>query len=482
MRGTYRLTVAAVALWLSCAATCAAAQSAPPQPLGRWEGTIDVNGNPSLPFSVTFAGTGGQLTGTIDVKRHRASPLDPVTLSGSRIHFELPSGKPAVAIFDGTIANDTISGSFAQGRALGTFTLKRAAASAVPEAAVPEAAVPEAASASYRSEEVSFEHGPVKLAGTLTMPNGKGPFAAVVLVSGSGAQNRDEEIFGFRIFAIIADRLTRDGIAVLRYDDRGVGGSSGDPAATTIETSAGDILEGVALLAKRPEIDPARIGILGHSQGASLAALAATRAPSVAFVVLMAPPAVPGSVVISHQMNDEAQAMGASPENIAAMRTAFEHVVQTLRSNGTQDALGAAVRVLLAAQYEAQPASAKAAIGEKDAFVEKTLPATVKRLQSAAVRDLMAFDPAPVLSRVRRPALALFGGKDVQVALGLNRPALEAAFANGGNAQLTVIVYDNANHLFMEAKTGRPAEYASLPKTFVPGFLDDVSRWISQRR
>jgi polyisoprenoid-binding protein YceI len=197
-----------------CMAACAAAQEDPPRLAGRWDGTIDVPGL-ALPFSVTFAAPSGAITGTIDVKAHKASPLQAIQLTGHTIHFELQAAKPAAAVFDGTIDRDSIRGTFTQGRARGTFSL-----------ALVDAAAAAAASVPYRSEDVTFANGSVTLAGTLTMPQGNGPFRALVMLTGTGAQNRDEELFGFKIFATIADHLTRHGIAVLRYDDRGIGGVS----------------------------------------------------------------------------------------------------------------------------------------------------------------------------------------------------------------------------------------------------------------
>ena len=187
-----------------------------------------------------------------------------ITLNGHSIHFELQNAKPAVAVFDGTVQQDSILGTFMQGQARGTFSLKRVDGVTVAATAPP-----------YRIEDVTFANGAVTLAGTLTTPQGKGPFRALVMVTGSGVQNRDEELFGFKIFATIADHLTRNGVAVLRYDDRGIGGSTGNTGASTTADFAGDALAGLALLAGRPEIDRTRIGIWGHSEGATVAALAA---------------------------------------------------------------------------------------------------------------------------------------------------------------------------------------------------------------
>ena len=466
MIGWHSLVRTAVVTGTICAASYAAAQEGPPSLAGRWDGTINVPGG-ALPFSVTFGTSSGELAGTIDVKAHKASPLAAIKVTGHDIHFELQSAKPAVAVFDGTIQRDSILGTFTQGRARGTFSLRRADAPTVAATAPP-----------YRSEDVTFANGSVTLAGTMTIPQGTGPFRALVMVTGSGAQNRDEDLFGFKIFATIADHLTRHGIAVLRYDDCGVGGSTGNTGGSTTADFAGDALAGLALLARRPEIDRTRIGIWGHSQGATVAAIAAARSSDVAFIVLMAPPAIPGEVLLARQQADAARALGASPDEVAAGQAAFKKVVDAIRSNAPADVLETAVRSQITAQYHGRSIDARAELGERSAFVDKVLPGAMSRLRSRGLRDIIDSDPAVTLAMVRCPVLAVFGGKDVQVRPDLNRPALEAAFAKGGHIQPAVTLYSDANHLFMAATTGQPSEYAALPKVFVSGFLDDATRWL----
>ncbi len=273
----------------------------------------------------------------------------------------------------------------------------------------------------YRSEEVTFSNGPVTLAGTLTVPDGRGPFRAVIMLTGSGAQNRDEELFGFRIFGEIADHLSRHGIAVLRYDDRGVGGSTGRLATSTMADSTGDALAGVALLAGRPEIDRTRIGVFGHSEGAEIAARAATQSADVAFLVLMGPPAVPGEVILARQQADGARALGATPEQIAVEQAAFHAVVAALRSNAGSDALRAALRDMVAAQFDARSDAARALLGDRDAFVASVIPAAMAQLGAPAMRNIIDSDPGPVLAAVACPTLALFGGKDTQGAEAASR-------------------------------------------------------------
>ena len=463
------MTSVSMILSLAFALFSALAQSAQtPAIAGRWEGAIDVAGA-NLPFAVVFTPGATTLEAAIDIQGAKGVPLRAVSLAGNRVHFELPAG-PGVATFDGVLEADAISGTFEQGPARGKFTLTRAGAPKPPEPAGPPPP--------YRVEDVTFANGGVTLAGTLTIPQGRGPFPALIMVTGSGAQNRDEELFGFKVFATIADHLTRRGIAVLRYDDRGVGGSSGNIAASTTADFAGDALAGLTLLAARPEIDKARLGVFGHSEGADVAAIAASRSPQVAFIVMMAGVAISGEAVLAGQQADGIRALGGTAEQLAIEQAAFRKVAAAVRSGAAPAELAAALREQIGAQYDTLAPETRAALGDRGSFIEKTLPMGLAQLQSAWMRYFISFDPAPVLAAVRCPVLAIFGERDTQVPPATNRPALEAAFAKGGNSRVTVKVYPEANHLFIAAKTGLPSEYASLPKTFVPGFLDDISAWL----
>ena len=349
----------------------------------------------------------------------------------------------------------------------GAFTLKRAAAKAAPTA-VP---VP------YKQEEVTVKNGAASLAGTLTLPPAGGPFPAVVLISGSGAQNRDEEVFGFQPFRLIADHFTRNGIAVLRMDDRGVGGSTGDVANVTSEDFAGDIAAAVAMLKGRPDINPKQIGLLGHSEGGIIAPMVADRSSDVAFVILMAGPGLSGGQIVVQQLADILKAQGQPQAAIDQAVAQQKQVVQAVATGEGWDAVKTLLRPQAQAQIAALPADQRTALGDEQAAVEKTVQAQVDMLNSPWYKFFITYDPAPALSKVKVPVLALFGGKDVQVAAAPNEQAIKAALAQGGNTRVTSKVYPDANHLFQPATTGGVDEYAKL-KTFVPGLLDDMVEWI----
>lgn len=335
-----------------------------------------------------------------------------------------------------------------------------------------------AAAQSFTEREVTFTNGPVTLAGTLTIPAGPGPFPAVVLLTGSGPQNRDEELMGFKPFKLLAEHLATNGIAVLRYDDRGVGGSTGKISDSTTEDFAADALAGVSMLAALPEIRAKQIGLAGHSEGAVAAAVAAAQSPAVAFIGMLAGTAVPGDEALRKQANDLARAGGADDAQVEKILTEHRRLTEGLKANVPDGQMREIVRALARAQIEAAPEAQRKMITDPDAFVASMLDRAVASVNTRWMKAFVALDPAKSLARVSCPVFAAFGGRDIQVPVDVNRPALEQALTKAGNTRVTVKVYADANHLFQAAKTGLPAEYATLEKQFVPGLLDDLTSWI----
>jgi pimeloyl-ACP methyl ester carboxylesterase len=329
----------------------------------------------------------------------------------------------------------------------------------------------------YVQREVGYDNGPIHLAGTLTLPEGRGPFPAVLLITGSGAQNRDEEIFGHKPFLVLADHLTRADIAVLRVDDRGVGGSTGDTGSSTTADFAADALAGVRFLASQPEIFKDRIGLLGHSEGGLVAALAASRSREVAFVVLLGTSGVPGYDLLVDQVEATARAAGA-PEATAKQLVALERqALDAIRAEKDEAALRAKLTPILRAAAELAAPGQRAAGGDLDAAVERQ----VKASTSPWFRFFLSFDPRPVLRQVSVPVLAVGGNKDVQVPAARNLPAIERALQQGGAKDITIRRIPELNHLFQHAKTGSPAEYGAIEETFDPDLLGIITRWILAR-
>jgi dienelactone hydrolase len=440
---------------------------------GPWEGAISVMGQ-ELKIVVHFDenATGG-LGGTIDIPQQMAMgiPLGNLKREGEKVHFELNAG-PGVATFDGILSKEAIQGDFMQAGIKGSFLITRGSAKTAEELKKNEKTEP----LPYNEEEVSLPSGDITLSGTLTIPEGQGPFPAAIMITGSGTQNRDEEIFGFKPFRIIADHLTRKGVAVLRCDDRRLG-AKGKASQYTSLDFASDVVAQAVYLEGRKEIMKDRIGLIGHSEGGIIAPLAG-RLHSFAFMVLMAGTAVKGEDVILEQGALIARADGAGEEEVAKAAAEQRRVYQLLNSPEGAKEIEKIVADEVRKGLDKMTPEQRKAVADPEAYLKNVTAAQMTMLTSPWFRYFLSYDPAPVLAEVKCPVLALFGGKDLQVSAKQNLPVMEQAFKKGNNANVAFKVFPEANHLFLKAKTGSPSEYTSLEKVFVPGFLDTISSWI----
>ncbi len=290
------------------------------------------------------------------------------------------------------------------------------------------------------------------------------------LLTGSGAQDRDEALFGHKPLLLLADTLTRAGYAVLRVDDRGVGGSSGDLATASYDDLVGDALAGVAYLKGRSDVDPGRIGLLGHSEGGYLAPLAAQRSHDIAFVTLIAGPAVPGEDVAVLQNQLLLQAAGAPPEQVDAQTTYLHKLVGLLRVRDYE-----AARVLARTQLEQYSAT----LPEAQRLTPQQIEATAQAHSQPSMRSFVTYDPGPALDALDIPVLAVFGGKDLQVPPAQSEPVLRQRLADHPDA--TIRTFPQLNHLMQPATTGSPDEYATIETTISPEVLDAVTQWLRAR-
>jgi hypothetical protein len=436
-----------------------------------WDGEIHISGI-ALKIAVTFHAPSDTPAATIDIPQQSAMglPLINVVQKLPRVHFELQA-VPGMAYFEGTLFADSITGIFVQAGQGGTFFLhprrQEEAVSAIEEP------VP------YRQEEVKFNNGPVTLAGMLTLPPTGGKHPAVVMLTGSGPQNRDEEIFGFKPFRLIADALTRHDVAVLRYDDRGVGGSSRGPAGATTEDFAKDALAAVQYLLTRKDINPAQIGLCGHSEGAIAAPLAADRSHDVAFLVLLAGPGVPGDTLVLWQLVTLARAGGTGEKQIADAVALQHRIYDAVRTGRGWEEIHASMSEQIGRSVSEIPEEQRRSLGDSAKFVAAATDAKIAAAKSPWFAFFVSYDPAPTLRRTQCPVLALFGSLDMQVPPSLAMKPLESALREGGNKDVTVRVMPGANHLFQAATTGYPSEYGTLKKAFVPGFLDTLTAWVT---
>ena len=327
----------------------------------------------------------------------------------------------------------------------------------------------------YDEEEVSYENkgGGVKLAGTLTLPRTKGPFPVVVLITGSGPQNRDEELLGHKPFLVLADHLTRGGIAVLRVDDRGVGGSTGSVPSSTSEDFAGDVLAGIEFLKTRTEINSNQIGLIGHSEGGLIAPMVAARSTDVAFIVLMAGPGLRGEEILYLQGELIAKASGVPDKAIASNRAAQQAIFGVLKEEHDNAVAEKRIRenfLKITAEMSDEQ--------KRVSRIEATLAAQLKMVLTPWFRYFLTYDPKQALMKVSCPVLAINGEKDLQVPPDENLRVIEQTLAAAKNPDYKVVKLPGLNHLFQTCKTGTLTEYASIQETMSPVALDVISDWI----
>ena len=446
-------------------------------PSGHWEGSIEAPGQP-LVVMVDLEQIDAAWSGTIDIPAQGADdlPLSDVSVDvdSGAVRFTIGAGigEPT---FEGTLSGGEITGEFTQGPARLPFRLGREAVevAAPPRPQEPKPPFP------YDEEEVEYRNGDVTIAGTLTLPPVEGRVPAALLISGSGALNRDLELAGHKPFQVLADYLTRLGVAVLRVDDRGVGGSTGSTWQSTSRNKAADVLAGVRFLRAHDRIDPERVGLIGISEGGLVAPLALNRVPpgTVAFAVLLAGPGVPGGDLLRQQFRRIAAANGAPTEMIEELAALQDRALRIIGGEMPPAEAEAALREVVREQLAASPETAQLS-GEA---LESTVSATVESNLSPWFRFFIRYDPRPALGGLAVPTLALFGGKDTQVDADQNQSAMEAAFAGSSNTDITVRRFPEMNHLFQTAGTGSPAEYAQIEETMAPEVLDLIGSWIVER-
>jgi pimeloyl-ACP methyl ester carboxylesterase len=445
--------------------------------VGIWEGNLSVPPGLELQmiFKIARAETGGGLKTTLDVPDQSAAgvPVDSVTLEGDNATISV---KRIRGEFKGVRGKDgnSIKGQWKQGPLSLPLELKKVeTASTRKRPQMPNPPFP------YRVEEVSYPSvaSGVKLAGTLTIPEGKGPFPAVVFASGSGPQDRDETLLGHKPFLVLDDALTRRGVAVLRADDRGVGKSTGNQATATTADFADDAQGGLDFLKHRSEIDARRIGMLGHSEGGVIIPMVAARAPSdVAFLVLMAGTGMTGERILIQQNADMLRAAGAGEDAIALNQTILREVLAILRPSTEPKSMADRIRAVVKANLAKLPAADLAEIGETD-----VAGSLISRLETPWMRFFLAHDPLLVLKQVKCPVLAINGERDRQVACAENLEGIARALKEGGNVHVTTRAFPKLNHLFQICETGALSEYVRIEETIAPEVLKAIADWVVEQ-
>lgn len=437
---------------------------------GSWLGKIEVS---AISLRVVFNLSvieNDSLVATMDSPDQGAKniKLGPVTLTGDSINI---SAGALLAEYNGKIKNDTIiEGKWTQaGR---TFTLNLTRLRDIFTINRPQEPKPPFP---YISEEITFTNDKfnIKLAGTLTVPEGDGPFPAVVLITGSGSQNRNEELLGHKPFLVLSDYLTRNGIAVFRYDDRGVGLSQGNAVTATTADLATDAEAAFIYLKSRPEIDHETIGLIGHSEGGIIAPIVASSNYEIAFIVSLAGTGVKGEEIINRQNSDISKAMGMGEkeikEAIATNKKLFAVLKKEPDNDKAEEKINAVYKKILM-KKKTSPEDIEKSI--------KQLATIFNKMSYTWFRYFIITDPATYWKKVKCPVLALNGEKDLQVVADVNLPAIEKSLRKGGNKSVETISLPGLNHLFQHCETGLPTEYGEIEETFSPEVLKIISDWI----
>ncbi len=440
---------------------------------GNWLGSIDVGVKLRLVLKVTKSAD-GSFAAKLDSIDQGANDLDVDSFKreGNSIRFET---KKFGISYEGTLSEkgDEISGTFKQGPNSLPLIFKRttvAVKSGRPQD--PQKPYP------YNEEEVAYENkkDAVKLAGTLTLPRTNGQHPAVILITGSGAQDRNETILGHRPFLLLADYLTKRGIAVLRVDDRGVGGSSmGSPA--TSENFAGDVLAGIEYLKSRKEINPKQIGLIGHSEGGMIAPLVAVRSKDVAFIVLMAGPGQTGEDILYTQGALIQKGGGESAETMKLNTAVQKTIFTVMKTEPDNERAEQQIRASLEKQMSELNEDQRKMFAPIKAAAESQIKSTL----SPWFRYFIIYDPRLTLEKVKIPVLAINGENDLQVSSKENLEIINVALRKSGNKDFTIKSFPKLNHLFQTSETGSPGEYSVIEETISPKVLETIGDWIVKR-
>lgn len=443
---------------------------------GDWYGTLDAMGT-KLPLVFHVSGTDDALTATMDSPDQNALgiEMDEVKLVGNQFSATIPVIQ---ASFKGTLSKQGIKGDFSQAGFDFPLELDRTP----PVASGLKMREQEPRDFPYQRESVSFPSGAegVTLSGELTYPAAGKISKAVVLISGSGGQDRNSELgkaINHRPFLVLSDYLTRQGIAVLRFDDRGIGESTGSFAGATSADFAEDVVGAVAFLAEHDKTSKAQIGLAGHSEGGLIAPMVAAESEAVDFLVLLAAPGVPSDTLMLEQSRLVQTSMGAPASMVERNLKPIRRAYVTIRQN--PDLSDAELEEELVGVFKASiadlPEALQKSIQDPDAFARQQ----VGILSNRWMRYFISFDPKPYLEQVTVPVIALNGDLDLQVPARMNLDAIAAAIGSNGNKEMTIVEMPGLNHLFQPATTGSPQEYGQIETTFSPGAMKIIADWVN---
>jgi fermentation-respiration switch protein FrsA (DUF1100 family) len=431
---------------------------------GLWQGTLQA-GAVRLRLGLTIQDSAGATMAVLtSIDQGNAQIPASIVIAGDSLHLSMPAiGGSYAAVLSG----DSLRGTFTQGAPLPLVMGRTAGLSTVSRPQTPKAPFP------YAAQDVSVSSAPgVTLACTRLVPQGTGPFPAVVFVTGSGPQDRNEALLGHEPFLVISDYLARHGIASLRCDDRGVAKSTGNFRGATSADFAVDADSALEFLRRQPGIAPTRVGILGHSEGGLIAPIVASHDPHVAFLVLMAGPGLRGDSILILQQRLISAANGEPQAQIDEMtwanRKLFRAVIASSDSADAARRVDATRREIL----DSVPAEGKA-------LAARQLDEAVAQLLAPWMRYFLKYDPVPALRSVKVPVLALNGALDLQVPPKPDLAAIDTALRAAGNKDYRVVELPGLNHLFQTARTGAVGEYSQIEETTAPVALETIAQWIN---
>lgn len=439
---------------------------------GTWNGTLAVSGV-ELPiiFKVTKNGETYNATLKSPKQSNQKIPCDMVTYQEGVFTAEV---KAIRVTYKGTLTGDEIKGVFNQGGNELPLNLKQGDVLISGRPQDPVKPYP------YHSIEVAFENkgANIKLSGTLTVPKNVTNPPVAILISGSGPQNRDEEIksFNHRPFLVLSDYLTRNGIAVLRYDDRGVAKSEGEFKGATSADFATDVDAAIAFLKTRNDVDSSKIGLIGHSEGGFIAPMVAADNADVAFVVLLSGTGAAGKEVLLSQIDMGAKLEGVSEENIAINNKFTEIVLAAVFEEQDVTIMNDRIDKEIKTYYDALDLEVK-----KQFTLDEIKKSLSQFVNDPWMHYFIKTDPAQFLSKVKVPILALNGSKDFQVIPKVNLTRIKKILEKTKNKDVTVMELEGLNHLFQTAETGAASEYPKIEETFNESAMKVVSDWVNQR-
>lgn len=436
--------------------------------LGDWHGKLEISG---MPLRITFhvSKTDAGLASTMDSPDQKAFdiPMTSTTVENGQL---IITSKEMGATYKAALTNNELQGIFAQGGTNFPLNMTRNELEKTELKRPQEPKEP----FNYEVTEVSFSNDAdkVTLSGTLTTPKGKGKFPVAILISGSGPQNRNEELLGHKPFLVIADYLTKNGISVLRYDDRGTAKSTGNFDTATSEDFAKDAEAAIAFLKTQKKIDKSKIGLIGHSEGGLIAPMVASKTENgVAFVIMLAGPGISGSEILILQQELIARAEGESEKSIKETKIwsedAFAFMKNNMNSPNFDDRFLTHIQDLNTRILDTLPPGVT---------LEELSKTQYDALNNPWMKFFLLFDPKEALQKTTCPILALNGEKDLQVPFKENLEAIKKYTSNNKNAK--VVALPNLNHLFQHTETGAPNEYAKIEETFSPEVLALMKDWI----